>query len=97
MVSFADFIAQFPEFDGCTEAFVQRFLDDAETRINRAVWDASSTKPKGDIGQKYLAAHLIALSPFGQQARLASESGATTYQAHYAALKREVALGVCVI
>lgn len=94
-VTVEEFIAQFPEFDECPADFIQPFLDDAEECIDRTIWGET----KGDIGQKYLAAHMIALSPFGQQARLVTDKNpkTTTYGQHYNAIKMKVASGCRVI
>jgi hypothetical protein len=90
MVTAEEFIEQFPEFDECGVVFLQAYLDDAEENIDRTVWGES----KGDIGQKYLAAHNIALSPFGQQARLVAKGAkTTTYWSHYERMRNQVASG----
>ena len=93
-VTVEEFIAHFPEFDECEVPFLQSYLDDANARIDRSVWG----EPKGDIGQKYLTAHMLALSPFGQQARLVAKGASTsTYEKHYTRLMREVAGGPRII
>ena len=93
-VTVEEFINHFAEFDECPVDFIQSYLDDANARIDRGEWGET----KGDIGQKYLAAHMLALSPFGQQARLVAKGAmTTTYEAHYKRLLREVAGGARVI
>ena len=97
-VTVDEFKNHFPEFDECPDAFLQSYLDDAEQSINRVVWDADTDKPKGDVGQKYLAAHMIAMSPFGQQARLIAEGALTsTYEEHYERVLSQVVMGAMVI
>ena len=87
MVTVEEFIVQFEEFQDCPVDFLQAYLDDAETCIDRSVWG-----DKGDIGQKYLAAHNIALSPFGQNARLIAKGAkTTTYFSRYETVRNQVA------
>jgi hypothetical protein len=84
----AVFVVQFPEFGSVDEDQLQLHLDAAELEIDRDVW-----LEKGDQGQAYLAAHKLALSPFGNNARLVAEDGSTTYSIHYEKLQRQVSSG----
>lgn len=79
---------------------VQAELDAAALQIDTAIWGAYATLPtststmtKADDGQRYLAAHKLALSPFGQAARLVAKDGGTTYLTHYKKLQRQVSSG----
>lgn len=85
---YTSFIAKFPEFANATQALVQKHLDDALLEIDPAVWG-----PKADAGQGFLAAHTLALSPFGQGVRLVQKDGTTTYNVHYKRLQRQVSSG----
>lgn len=88
-VSRSRFVQQFPEFANTDAALVQTMLDAAELEIDRTVWNE-----KGDQGQMYLAAHKLALSPFGNSAQLVAEgSTVTTYLDHYDRLVRQVSSG----
>lgn len=82
------FIVQFPEFTNTATALVDAMLAAAALEIDLEVWGA-----KSDQGQMYLAAHKLALSPFGNNAEMFSKNGTTTYQAHYEMLVRQVASG----
>jgi hypothetical protein len=87
-VDFASFVADFPEFEPAGRTLVDSKIADARLRIDASVWDL-----KTDLGVKYLAAHLLALSPFGQQARLVAKDGSTTYGRMHATMVREVTAG----
>lgn len=84
----AEFKARFPEFDQLTDAAVKSKLDQAERSMDSTVW--------GDLfgdGQGQYAAHLLALSPEGQEAGLRMGGGAnqrTVYQQEYEKLARRV-------
>lgn len=85
-----EFKERFPEFDTATitDAQVQSKLDQAERSMDSTVW--------GDLfddGQGQYAAHLLALSPEGQDAGLRMGGGAnqrTVYQQEYEKLARRV-------
>lgn len=75
------------------QAQVQANLNAASLEIDQSVWG-----PKADQGQAFLTAHKLALSPFGQNARMVikDQKGfdlTTTYQVHYKALVRQVSSG----
>jgi hypothetical protein len=84
----AQFLIQFPEFAKTDFNQVQATLDAAALEIDASVWRA-----KADQGQAYLAAHKLALSPFGQGARLSAKDGTTIYWTHYEKLVKQVASG----
>lgn len=87
-MSYTQFLIQWPEFSGTDAALVQAHLDAAALEIDPAIWG-----PKADQGQGYLAAHKLALSPFGQNARLVAKDGSTTYFKHFSRLQGMVASG----
>lgn len=84
------FRARFPEFELLPEATLQEYLRSAEAQIDAAVWSVLA-----DEGVLYLAASLLALTPYGQQAKLADASGKSTYRSRYDELVGFVSLGVC--
>lgn len=87
----ASFVQEFPEFFNALEKYpglVDAKLAEATRRVAPKVW-----KEKTDDGVKYLAAHLLALSPYGQGARLVAKDGGTVYGETYERIKREVAAG----
>lgn len=87
-----EFRIQFPEFSTTPDVQVDAFLAAADLEIDREVWE-----DKADQGQGYLAAHKLALSPMGNNARMVAKSaadtlhGQTTYGVHYDNLVRQVA------
>jgi len=90
----AAFIVQFPEFAKTQATVVNAFLAAAELEIDREVW-----AEKGDQGQAYLAAHKLALSPYGNAAQMVftkpkeGAHGDTSYGVHYDSLVMQVASG----
>lgn len=79
-VSVSDFRDRFAEFAGSTptDELVATCLAEALTEMDAAVWGA-----KLDLGQKYLAAHKLAMSPFGTQAGLRLGAGANQTSAYW--------------
>ena len=59
------FRARFPEFRGQDSAIIAACLDDAAARIH-----ADRYGEQADTAVLYLAAHLLATSPYGEFARL---------------------------
>ncbi len=62
-VTFADFIAAYPEFSETGETMVQKRLDDAERDTPKAMWGA-----RQDKGIMLRAAHALATGPSGSNA-----------------------------
>ena len=76
-----DFQNRFPEFNATDTTLVVSALNDAALLIDQSVWG-----PLAGQGHGYLTAHRLALSPFGQQARMIVDKKnpeMTTYFAHY--------------
>lgn len=77
-MTYAEFIVQFPEFSKAGEALVQAHLDAATACTSEAAF--------GDLYSQaiaYLAAHMLAMSPFSQQMRIDKSSGSSTYGDFY--------------
>ena len=92
----SDFRTGFPEFNGVTDGMVQMWLNAAQLRIDQGIWGAFGTSPNltnADFGHGYLAAHLLATSPFGQNARMVAKEGSTTYWQNYVKYMRLVSSG----
>jgi hypothetical protein len=86
------FLSAFPEFtDVSTETpgLVAAKLAQAARRVAAG----SVAEFLRDDLIAYLAAHLIATSPQGQQARLSSDAGSSTYLSEYQRLCRTVPTG----
>ena len=87
----AAFLESFPEFTD-VHAEYPTLLDAKLGEAGRRV----SASVTGDLYPDlvgYLAAHLVATSPQGQQARQASDKGRTTYLDEYERLSRVVPIG----
>lgn len=83
-----EFVAVFKEFDGIDTTVVDARLEEAKRRTPAAVW-----KTKTKDAQGWLAAHLLAISPHGQNARLANDKGESPYLAERQRMELEVAAG----
>lgn len=69
--------ARFPEIENLVSerpAFVQAWLDAAATSTPISIWGGKTEEAHG-----FLAMHLMAITPFGAQAALASKDGTSTY------------------
>lgn len=91
-MSLAEFRVRFPEFTQTPDALVSAKLTEAERSVSQEVWGETAYD-----GAYYRAAHLLAVSVFGQNARLVSNAGETTYNTEYKRLQREVAAGFRVL
>jgi hypothetical protein len=91
------FKESFPEFETTAAGLIKVKLAEALLSIGVDVW-----RDRADLGQGYLAAHLITLSPKGQNARMivknpqGGDQPVTTYWGHYKRLQREVTRGATV-
>jgi hypothetical protein len=79
----------YPEFNGARDPLVQASLDFAAIEVDAEVWGT-----KTDHGIGLLAAHYLALSPYGQNARMVAKDGSTTYGKSYESLRDSVAAGL---
>jgi hypothetical protein len=82
------FIESFPEFAKAPVALLNAKLAEASRQVDQATWG-----DKAIDGHGYLTAHLLALSPFGNTAKLTQDSS-TTYETHYRRLLGIVACGI---
>jgi Protein of unknown function (DUF4054) len=80
----ATFRAQRPEFDQTEDTIVQMALEDAAAQMDAATFGA-----KFDLAQSFLAAHLLAKSPFGHSARL-EEGSESIYWGEFVRIRRAV-------
>lgn len=88
MLTRAEFLAEFPEFARGATATVDARLAEAYRRSPERVW--------GDLrddGAKYLAAHLLAQSPFSAELKLVQADGSTRYGQERARLELIVSSG----
>lgn len=71
----AEFLVRHPEFSEATPALVDAKLAEAAEVIDSGV-------PGFEFYLSKKAAQLLALSPFGQNARMVNKEGKTTYDVH---------------
>ncbi len=90
MPTINDLMNAFPEFNGQNRnlTLIQAKLNEATLQIDSCVWGAYTA-----MGVLYLAAHLLATSPFGQNAKLVAKDGETVYSKNYRRLLRTVTAG----
>jgi len=91
-VELATFRIAFPELNTAPDVLVTYFLGVAEGAISADVFG-----DRFDEAQGYLTAHLLALSPYGKNARLQSEKGTTTYGKRFEEIRLEVTPTIMVI
>lgn len=84
------FLKRFPEFDGQGKnlTLIKAKIDEATRRT-----DPTLASDLADDITYYLAAHLLAQSPMGQNAKLVAKDGSTTYGKEYKRLCRLVSMG----
>ena len=91
VLSIAAFKVQYPSLSlsgsADDDAFIQAWLDHAKEQLNASVWGS-----KLSLGHGLLTAHLIAISPFGETAKL-SKGGESTWGKQYMKLRNTVASG----
>ncbi len=86
------FLARYPEFAGTGPDLVEAKLAEADLQVDAAVWG-----DQADIGHGLVAAHLLATSPFGENARMVAKDGTTTYGTRLETMQRRVAKGLGLI
>ena len=90
-----DFQVRYPEFKQTSTELVVAMLQDAALLIDQSVWGNLAGQ-----GHGLLTAHRLALSPFGQQARMILDKKnpeLTTYKSHYDQLVAIVGSGYRVL
>ena len=87
-VSAAQIQAQFTEFAETPTPLIDAKTADATKRISATIWGDLT-----DDGIKYLACHLIALSPQGEQSKLMVEKEITEYWLEYVRMRTIVSSG----
>lgn len=95
------FLTGFPEFGDTDASLVMSKLEEAALEVNTD--PASGFGPFSALGQAmtiadtvhgYLTAHKLALSPFGQNARMIAADGTTTYEKHLNKIVGKTIVGV---
>lgn len=91
-VSSTDFLEMFPEFNRAEPEMIDRALAEAERGVSSTTFG-----DRVDDAVIWKAAHILASTPWGQNARLMSKDGKTVYGQHYRELARECAGGFRVV
>lgn len=86
-----DFLAAFPEFRAAG-AMIPTKLAEATRRVDSSIY---GDRTEDAIG--YLAAHLLAMSPFGVNLRKEDDKTKSSYLDSFEAIRREVAPSMIVI
>lgn len=85
-VTVASFLLACPEFTRAPDVVdVETHLADAILEVDAEVWG-----DKTDKGVRLTLAHALALSPFGQMAKLSADDGESTYSVQLKKLKEQV-------
>jgi len=84
----AEFRCSFPEFKSVQDPQISAYLTKARQRVDPTVLGNRLNQAHG-----LLTADLLAGAPFGQQARMTSEEGMTTYRKQFQQLICETVLG----
>lgn len=92
MVTRDTLITRFPEFTDTPDTLVTASIADAELMVDRTYFGA-----KADMAVTYYAAHLVAINPLGEMARLDKHSDKTTYLVAFERVKRSLGAGCRVI
>lgn len=106
MATLSQFRAEFPEFNTVSDVLVTAKLAAAALEMDNCVWGAfgqpGGPNTKADQGQMYLAAHKMAVSPFGQNSKTVATPASfgnrtgyqrSTYGAEFWLLMRSVTSG----
>jgi hypothetical protein len=88
-MTYALFVTLQPEFRDTDVSQVNGELQAVIAELDSTVWQGLL-----DSGVRYLTAHRLALSPYGQAARLVAKDGTTTYNTHFQRLKRMATTGL---
>lgn len=87
MLTVEEFKLKCPEFGAAPTSLVQVTLEETALEIDPEVWG-----DKEDTAHKLLTAHRLAISPFGNTAKLV-QNGSTTYEKQYTRLCKIVCAG----
>lgn len=92
----ASFVQQFPEFEEINaepmcQPMIDRCLTSALMFVDAAVWGA-----RFEAGVLYKAAHLLAMTPFGENARLQGDRTSSVYSVVFEDMLKALPVrGVC--
>ena len=72
----AEFKVRFSEFSEVADADISPKLADASAFLDEGAWGTTDLYERAVY---YYAAHLLAISPYGQQLQLVNDNGSTVY------------------
>ena len=84
--------ARFPEFTNTPDSLVDASIADAKLMVDSVYYGT-----RYDMAVTYYAAHLIAVNPLGEMARLDKKADTTTYWLLFESVKRATGTGFRVI
>jgi len=79
-VTAAEFKVRFSEFSEVASTDIDPKLADAQAFLDEAAWGTTDLYERATY---YYTAHLLAISPYGQQLQLVNENGRTVYGDFY--------------
>ena len=88
----AAFRIRFGEFETAADPLVQACLDAAATELNAAEIGAPFDEAHG-----LLAAHKLAISPYGRAARMLNDDGKSTYEIEFCAVMARAVPGLTAV
>lgn len=77
-----------PEFEDTPDNLIEMKISEASVRVNADRWGDSTW-----VGRLYLTAHLLAVSPYGRDARLSAKDGSSTYLEQFKTFQRAIVGG----
>jgi hypothetical protein len=89
MISRERFLETYPEFLAAPPAMIDRALADALEHV-----DADTFGTRLDVAHGLATAHLLALSPYAQEARIAGDDARTTYSVQLDRMRGVAAIGM---
>lgn len=87
-VSVKLFTRRFPEFRDTDAGLLEECLTEAELFVDAKVWGA-----RREAGIKMRAAHLVAMNPLGEKARLKKDDSTTIYEKQFKTMRNAVTAG----
>lgn len=85
------FLERFPEFK-TAGLLITAALTDAATRVNAVTYGDAR-----EVAIQWMAAHILAVSPYGRSQRLVNDDGTTNYLKEFEKIKAENTPGMIVL
>lgn len=91
LLTLEQFLLVAPEFGDTDRLLIGAMLQEAAQELEPSMWGHRLA-----AGHHYKTADKLALSPMGQNARMITQDGITTYSKHFDRLVKSLGLGVAV-